>query len=422
MSMNTCPAELLALIVERVPTDQGLRSLRAVDKTFCALATPLAFRRAYVTNSLPSAQGLRALMECHELAKTVETIIFRWGDTSGDMEDAPTKRATYVALIAVFAQLHRFPGLMHVELNMFPGMPDPLVVGDTGHLEEYPSESSFVESTVLKALLRGAGLPRLKSLTMANLMPFPFAHYESREFADLLSSVEHLHISFHGEDSVRGSRGREMWNSLWHEVVPIHFLGPTQMRLTSLTLMSDQPVGRVPRIDLSGLFFPVLRHLELGGITFDHHRRIEDFIVRHGKTLATLVLDSCPMHMPNNNDGPLWSWCDVCDRFAENLEGLVDVQFHVREGWGLDNRKRTGEVRLFYHSGDTSYGGERGKETRAHEAADRPAIDRLLEKVRKRREKEPARIQPISELGAIPVVLGTPDRTSEAFVVPIHWV
>ena len=86
MSMNTCPVELLALIVEHVPTDKGLRSLRAVDKTFCALATPLAFRRAYVTNSLPSAQGLRALMECHELAKTVETIIFRWNDTYSDTE------------------------------------------------------------------------------------------------------------------------------------------------------------------------------------------------------------------------------------------------------------------------------------------------------------------------------------------------
>ena len=86
MSMNTCPVELLALIVEHVPTDKGLRSLRAVDKTFCALATPLAFRRAYVTNSLPSAQGLRALMECHELANTVATIIFRWNDTYSDTE------------------------------------------------------------------------------------------------------------------------------------------------------------------------------------------------------------------------------------------------------------------------------------------------------------------------------------------------
>ncbi|KAI0354420.1 hypothetical protein OH77DRAFT_500230 [Trametes cingulata] len=94
MSMNDCPVELLDMIVERVSSDKGLRNLRAVDRTFCALATPRAFRQVYVTNCLPSALGLKALMDCDKLAKTVERIVFRWSQPSGNSAAWPCERHT----------------------------------------------------------------------------------------------------------------------------------------------------------------------------------------------------------------------------------------------------------------------------------------------------------------------------------------
>lgn len=84
--MNACPVELLALIVNRVPSDEGLRILRTVDRTFCALATPLVFRRVHVKNRLPSVQGLAALMGREEIAKVVEIVAFHWCNTPGDVE------------------------------------------------------------------------------------------------------------------------------------------------------------------------------------------------------------------------------------------------------------------------------------------------------------------------------------------------
>ncbi|KAI8977804.1 hypothetical protein BD414DRAFT_539054 [Trametes punicea] len=426
MSMNACSVELLGLIVEQVSSNTGLRSLRAVDKTFCALATPRAFRRACVTNCLPSALGLKALMECDKLAKTVETIIFRWSDAAAGVEDTQAKRATYIALVTVFAQLHKFPALIDVELKFFPGArPPPLVADEHGHIDfiRNPSEAGLMQSTIVQSLLRNADPPRLRSLSMANLIAFPFGYYRSPEFVAILSSLEHLHITLHGLNSLGGPGGEEMWDWMWQEMIPIHFLRPPQPQLISLSLTSDQPVGRSPRLDLSGIFFPALRHLELGGIMFDHHCRIEDFVVRHGETLASLALDSCPMHVTTLGEDPPRPWRAVCDRFAEALSALVDVQFHLRTGWGLDDRSRSGEVRLTYETFETAYGIVRGESCRALEAVDRPALDRFIATVKERRQKQATTPRPpVPQPETALIALDASERVTESFVVPIHWV
>ena len=90
--MSDCPTELLELFVEHVLDESTLRNLRAVDSTFCVLATPRAFRNVHATNSLQSAIGLRCLMETPALAKNVESVVFRWTDPpdairQGEMND-----------------------------------------------------------------------------------------------------------------------------------------------------------------------------------------------------------------------------------------------------------------------------------------------------------------------------------------------
>ena len=145
----------------------------------------------------------------------------------------------------------------------------------------------------------------------------------------------------------------------------------------------QQPTSYSLHLDFSTLFFPVLRRIKLDRVALDHHRRIEDFIVAHGRTLRTLVLDSCPMRA-SFEGGPPRPWHLVCNRFAESLEVLVDVQFHSRDEWYLDKDAggMTGDLesRLFYQFVGSSW--EYGPWEREHVGLlDRVAIERLLAKV-----------------------------------------
>ncbi|KAI0660203.1 hypothetical protein C8Q70DRAFT_81366 [Cubamyces menziesii] len=390
MSISACPIELLALIVNRISDDKGLRVVRAVDRMFCALATPLIFQRVYVKNRLPSAQNLAALMEHDEVAQVVKTVVFHWCNDPERVEDTPTKESTYIALEIIFSHLHLFPALVNLELNLCPDIcPQPLVVDDSGHvdLDRNPSEAVIVESTLLQALLRGTDRPHLKSLAITNLSGYPYKFSNSQDFVEVLSSVEHLHIGLN-DALIIGPCAWKLAEWMWLVTLPDSLLGPTQARLMSLTLVSHHvPTSFSLLLDFSTLFFPVLHRIKLDRIALDHHRRIEDFIVAHGRTLRTLVLDSCPMRV-SFEGGPPRPWHLVCNRFAETLEVLVDVQFHSRDEWYLDIDAggTTGdlETRLLYLFGGLSW--EYGPWEREHvELLDRIAIEHLLAKVEQRR-------------------------------------
>ena len=95
---------------------------------------------------------------------------------------------------------------------------------------------------------------------------------------------------------------------------------------------SSQPAKLYEQVLLAVLRHtePLLRRLELGGMTFSSARRMEDFIVRHGRTLTSLVLDSCPMHVElDPPQPPARTWTDVCNRFNEELQALVDFDIVV---------------------------------------------------------------------------------------------
>ena len=84
--MNDCPIEVLGLFVETVNSESTLRNLRAVNSTFHDLATPRAFRTAYVTNTPASAMGLQSLMACAHLAQHVTAIVFRSSDVPNEIQ------------------------------------------------------------------------------------------------------------------------------------------------------------------------------------------------------------------------------------------------------------------------------------------------------------------------------------------------
>ncbi|TFK86948.1 hypothetical protein K466DRAFT_132381 [Polyporus arcularius HHB13444] len=410
MSIRRCPAELLGLIVDSVGCQGTLRSLRLVDSTFCTLATSRAFRSAYVTNQPDSASGLKSLMECDDLAQHVQAIVFRWTDVPDAVRaNGVLQRAMQVDLVSVFAQLHRFPALSAVDFNFDPRL-FTYRRNTAGQIEneDEPAEHLLLQSVVIQSLVRNTDLPHIRTLTLRNLIPFPFAWYEEAGFARLLENVEHLSVSAHGMNNLHapGQNTEQLWEWMWQEIVPIRLLVPPQRQLTSLSITSDQPVERV---DLSGLFYPALQHLALGGVTFSFARRIEDFVVRHRRTLMSLTLDSCPMHIAGGLGPPDRTWAEVCDRFNEELQVLIELEVTLRTKWGLDNMERSSQMRLTYEMSSTGFGYDRGWDCEEFEAADRPALDRLVAAVQSRKRRS----------GARPSADAIPRQETGTFVVPI---
>ncbi|KAI0697209.1 hypothetical protein C8T65DRAFT_698196 [Cerioporus squamosus] len=413
MSIHHCPTELLELVVDNVACQHTLRNLRMVDRTFCALATSRAFRAAYVTNQLDSASGLKSLMECDDLARHVQSVVFRWMDVQDESRaNRGLQLTTQATLVSVFCQLHRFPTLSALDINFCPRI--LYRRNAAGQAEEELAQHLFLQSVIMQSLARNTDLPHIRTLTLRNLIPFPFASYEEAGFARLLEKVEQLSVSVHGITNLHapGQNAEELWEWMWQEIVPIRLLGPPQGQLTSLSITSDQPVGRMPHVDFGGLFYPALQHLALGGITFTNARRVEDFIARHRHTLTSLVLDSCPMHFGDGLDAPDRTWAEVCDRFNEELQALVDLEVTLRTKWGLDSMDRSSQMRLTYEKSLTGFGYDRGTYGERFEAADRPALDRLVAAVQSRKRRSNLHFS----RPTAPVV---PRQGSGTFVVPI---
>lgn len=258
------------------------------------------------------------------------------------------------------------------------------------------SKYFFQQRFILDALIRSTPLPSLKSLTIANIVPFPVAAFELDTFAQLLAPLEHFTFTVKGRH-LTGFHFDELWESFWSELVPRQILTLPQTHLTSLSLISDQPVGWYPRIEFSELHYPNLRALELGGFTFDRHRRIEDFILRHCATLNSLVLDSCPMQAIGVGGGGLINpvvphrrWAEVCERFHELTE-LLQLQILIRTEWGFDIVNEVREEMCFYYTRSlTSYGYDRRMEVDrpvpAIEEEDKVALETLMDVINARRQ------------------------------------
>lgn len=77
-SMTThLPFEILTAIFEQFGDVADLRNLRTVSRTFCAVASPLAFRALSVTNTKEAAQNVGRLFDVPEIAAHVREVLLR---------------------------------------------------------------------------------------------------------------------------------------------------------------------------------------------------------------------------------------------------------------------------------------------------------------------------------------------------------
>lgn len=331
----------------------------------------------------------------------------------------------HVALISVFAQLHRFPAVTALDLRFMSRICYCSPQNAQGQTDDSERTGLVLQNVVMQSLVRNTHLPTIRTLTLDNMIAFPFSFYGDAGFARLVSQVDSLRLCVHGMDILHAPgqlNTEELWELMWQETIPIHFLMPSQRHLTSLVLISEQPVGADPHVELGALYYPALRRLELSGVVFTSARRVEDFVVRHRRTLAELVLDSCPMYV-GGNLAPARTWAEVCDRFHEELEVLVDVQIRLRTEWGLEQMDWSEGVRLTYELSLSGFGYPRGQLCAGYEEADRPAVDRFVGGVcarKQRLEEREAGARASTVTGSPPVEIPpVPSLEGQSFVVPI---
>lgn len=289
--------------------------------------------------------------------------------------------------------------LQDLEVHLFSGMvwqsfASSLPNEDMTLTVERPTKYFMLQSSVLDALCTAfsfsleSKMPSLNSLTIANLIPFPAPSLQHPGFENLMTRAQKFSLSVHAL-RFSGRHGEDMYSWFWSEMIPERFLEPMQPTLTTLSLFTDQPVGQFPAVDLSWLRFPHLRKLSLNGFMFNEQRLIEDFIVRHGRTLTHLTLDTCPIHIGGAQGAPPRPWSAILSRFTSKLSTLLNFEIRLRTGWGLHAEDdRVGMV-CPYERCLTGYGYERAKNTQVPLAvlqADRVALRNLLRTVNGRRQ------------------------------------
>lgn len=417
---NDLPVELVGAVVAEAVSIGDLLRLRAVNHTFLNYATPRAFTTFHVVNTPSSVAGYANLLQSTSLAPLVRRLVVHCEAEPGEnklvnrgtsrqacdllhvlkrfdypiVEEDVEARELRFAFAENVSKLAALVSLEELELDFFSGMVWQNFKGsgtdDMTLSVASPSKYFMLQTSIIKAITDiepTICLPHLRSLHIANLIPFPAPEFQSDGFESLMGCLTNLTLSVHAL-RFSGRHGEDMYSWFWSEMLPERFLEPAQQKLTTLTLFSDQPVGQFPPVDLTWLQFPHLTNLSLNGFMFNEQRLVEDFIIRHGNTLQNLTLDTCPIHIGGLEGSPPRTWAVVLQRFTAKLTALLDFKIMRRTGWGLHEADPRIDLLSSYERCLTGYGYERGKDNKIPLSclqADRVALRNLLHAVNTRR-------------------------------------
>ena len=188
-------------------------------------------------------------------------------------------------------------------------------------------------------------LPELRSLKLHGLQggSMFMSLFDEAPIAWLAASLRHL--SFSLPESLKNEQSREQF---WKEAMVRRVLQPA-VNLESLAITRSRVRNwdKVPCLELSQArldTYPRLAALSLRGIVWEDGTidegdivtppPLEDFIVRHRKTLKKLELHGCSIVTGDyGRKLPLCYWADIYKRLAEALTKLVEleVEFSVEE-------------------------------------------------------------------------------------------
>ncbi|KAJ7026959.1 hypothetical protein C8F04DRAFT_100641 [Mycena alexandri] len=326
--MSGLPTELLLAIFGWVEDNSVLFNLRLVSKTFDAVATPFAFHVLTVKEEISSVEALVCLQNCGgAVVEAVKELIFKGSGKAMDYQAAGLVRK---AVLAAFSRLRKFRNLASLRLELY----------------SFPAESATIEDLFpllflqmeLFSELAAHPPPTLVSLTLDNLIPFDTHTYVEETFQHIFRTLKTLRISVLSRVYTNVESNRLFWASS----IP-HMLRSARECLTSLTLLSDQPVGVGPIVHLAELHFPSLvslrlRHFVLDPpVVADEHsdHDVLAFILRHGATLTRLALDECAVYGGSAGTAAyLRPWHVVLRRMEAELPALRSLELTADEHVG----------------------------------------------------------------------------------------
>ncbi|KAH9022797.1 hypothetical protein EDB84DRAFT_488823 [Lactarius hengduanensis] len=330
------PFEILTAIFEEVDDVRDIWHIRTANRTFCAAATPIAFRILSVITTKGSAQNLGQLFDIPDVAGHVREVTFHDTDTDRKGRALKYVRSSAVhELASSFSRFHQLPRLETINLTFYPSYGNRL---DGGGLA--------LQSSVLGALASSFSVraPKLMSLSLHNLRASDLPPLESPSFQTVLTTLRRFQLSVLFD-------GFERWCNFWGTLCPRMILAPMQHSLTELTLHSDANVGAFSGLSFAGLHFPRLCALSLRMVIFDPSVGAKQFILRHATTLVRLELLVCKLPVDPDmfltppptaharDESGYCRWEHIWDRFAAELTALVTMHVDERRSdrWGRTN-------------------------------------------------------------------------------------
>ncbi|KAI0038596.1 hypothetical protein FA95DRAFT_1200754 [Auriscalpium vulgare] len=281
------PDDIFLLIVSEVSSPRDLLCLRAVNRAFCAMATPCAFRTVGATNRQYSALGLASLLQS-DLASYVREVVYRDSaatDEHGNAvdaavqdvqpEDDPYGSAVEKSLVKAFTLAARLPGLTSLCFIFNPKMQDILPA-------EFEAWNTYEPLKLQWALLDTVGdaAERLRSLTLINLAPDHDNVYSSPAFQRVLPSLTHVCISVAKMATAPSRFTRNVLYYFWQFDID-RWVVMRLANVQSLVLENDHWPSVTPTVlpnaNLRKLKYLVTRNLIIGF----NSTGLDDFVGRH---------------------------------------------------------------------------------------------------------------------------------------------
>lgn len=347
--MIRLPVELQRKCIHFVRDISTLRSLRLVNKAN-AVATEALFHTVNVFANEESVERYTKIIKDADLNAQVRNVVFH---TALGPDETSTYSTSHVDKVlamwerAAISQLPKFRNVNEVQLKFARECAVHLPWGLGLYARNVTENPAFRAKVYHKFFEAVANVNCIDSLTIVNLQDHTDNPvYELQALQDVRSRLKKVHLQFTTASRHNMGEGTIMLLELItrENFFAIHLFNnwvpSVRNEITHLTLYATRCYwGIFPFCDLRSVLFPNLRSLALGMFTIAHDWQI-DWIIAHGSTLRSLILDRCPIvvavHMTEKQIGRNWRLVDMQYLEGSGSQSVYSKGIDLRWGPILD--------------------------------------------------------------------------------------
>lgn len=227
-----------------------------------------------------------------------------------------------------FGRLARFPALKTLQINCsFDGtnqLPADRRLCTESFFDRYKLLEQLLHS-ILRSWICGKAPKTMRRCVLDDVIG-DMDVFRNHSFRPWMENLSSLSLAVTDGRIIGDQLTEERVSRFWAISAPVQLLRHAK-QLTSLSIGIHQAYGFMPELGVNGLHFEYLNSLSLRHVLFSHPDQepcdIEDFIARHGQTLQSLTLDSCPMYL--NHWDSQRPWSDVWCRLESDLPELNNL-------------------------------------------------------------------------------------------------